>query len=182
MFKNLQLKNWLKGKNIAVCKYMVYNLCVDSLRDYRGIKVMEFKLLSIEDYGKVYQLWANTKGMGMRSLDDSYEGISTFLKRNPTTNFIAQQDADVVGVILCGHDGRRGYIYHLAVNPNYRRNGIGKSLVNSVIEALRKEEINKVALVVFKSNELGNEFWESVGLEKREDLIYRNLSINENNI
>lgn len=154
---------------------------MDSLRGFRGLKVMELKLLSIEDYEKVHQLWTNTKGMGMRSLDDSYEGISRFLKRNPATNFIAQQDANVVGVILCGHDGRRGYIYHLAVNPNYRRNGIGKSLVNRAIEALRKEEINKVALVVFKSNELGNKFWESIGFEKREDLIYRNLSINENN-
>lgn len=142
---------------------------------------MEIKLLMLEDYDKVYQLWTNTKGMGMRSLDDSFDGIEKFLKRNPTTNFIAQVEDKIIGVILCGHDGRRGYIYHTAVNSNYRGNGIGKKLVNTVIEALRKEKINKVALVVFDSNDLGNKFWQSLGFDKRNDLVYRNLSINENN-
>lgn len=142
---------------------------------------MEIRLLMLEDYDKVYQLWTSTKGMGMRSLDDSVDGIGKFLKRNPTTNFIAQVEDKIVGVILCGHDGRRGYIYHTAVNSDYRGNGIGKKLVNTVIEALRKEKINKVALVVFDSNDLGNKFWQSLGFDKRNDLVYRNLSINENN-
>lgn len=142
---------------------------------------MEINLLIIEDYDKVYQLWTNTKGMGMRSLDDSFEGIKKFLKRNPTTNYIAQVENKIVGVILCGHDGRRGYIYHTAVNSDYRGKGIGKKLVNTVIESLKKEEINKVALVVFDSNDLGNKFWQSLDFDKRDDLIYRNLSINENN-
>ena len=142
---------------------------------------MEIRLLSIEDYDEVYNLWTNTKGMGMRSLDDSYDGIEKFLKRNPTTNYIAQVENKIIGVILCGHDGRRGYIYHTAVNPNYRRNGIAERLVNTALEALMKEGINKVALVVFSSNDLGNKFWQSLGFEKRDDLIYRNLSINENN-
>ena len=142
---------------------------------------MEIKLLRLEDYDKVYKLWTNTKGMGMRSLDDSIEGIEKFLKRNPTTNFIAQVEDKIVGVILCGHDGRRGYIYHTAVNSDFHGNGIGKKLVNTVIEALRKEKINKVALVVFDSNDLGNKFWQSLGFDKRNDLVYRNLSINEKN-
>ena len=143
---------------------------------------MEIRLLMLEDYDKVYQLWTSTKGMGMRSLDDSVDGIGKFLKRNPTTNFIAQVEDKIVGVILCGHDGRRGYIYHTAVNFDYRGNGIGKKLVNAAIEALRKEKINKVALVVFDSNDLGNKFWQSLGFDKRSDLVYRNLSINENNV
>ena len=142
---------------------------------------MELKLLRIEDYDMVYQLWTSTKGMGMRSLDDSFEGIKKFLKRNPTTNYIAQVEDKVIGVILCGHDGRRGYIYHASVNSDYRGKGIGKKLVNAVIESLKKEEINKVALIVFASNDLGNKFWQSLGFEKRDDLIYRNLSINKNN-
>ena len=142
---------------------------------------MEINLLIIEDYDKVYQLWTNTKGMGMRSLDDSFEGIKKFLKRNPTTNYIAQVENKIVGVILCGHDGRRGYIYHTAVNSDYRGQGIGKKLVNTVIESLMKEGINKVALVVFDSNDLGNKFWQSLDFDKRDDLIYRNLSINKNN-
>ncbi|MFL0268016.1 GNAT family N-acetyltransferase [Candidatus Clostridium radicumherbarum] len=142
---------------------------------------MEIRLMKSEDYNKVYQLWTNTKGMGLRSLDDSFEGIERFLKRNPTTNYIAQVENKIIGVILCGHDGRRGYIYHTAVNSYYRGNGIGKTLVNTVLEALKKEEINKVALVVFDSNDLGNKFWQSLGFNKRDDLIYRNLSINESN-
>lgn len=143
---------------------------------------MELKLLTIEDYDKVYRLWTNTKGMGMRSLDDSLEGIDRFLKRNPSTNFIMQEGNKVIGVILCGHDGRRGCIYHAAVDPEYRNKGIGRKLVNSVIEALKKEKINKVALVVFDSNDLGNKFWQSLGFARRDDLVFRNLSINEENI
>ena len=143
---------------------------------------MQVRLLSIEDYDEVYQLWTNTKGMGMRSLDDSYEGIEKFLKRNPTTNFVAHVRNKIVGVILCGHDGRRGYIYHTAVNPDYRRNRVGQSLVNAALKALKEEEINKVALVVFSSNDLGNKFWQSLKFQERDDLIYRNLSINESNV
>jgi N-acetylglutamate synthase len=142
---------------------------------------MEIRLMTIDDYDKVYQLWTNTKGMGMRSLDDSFEGIERFLKRNPTTNYIAQVENKIIGVILCGHDGRRGYIYHTAVNSYYRGKGIGKTLVSTVLEALKKEEINKVALVVFDSNDLGNKFWQSLNFHKRDDLIYRNLSLNESN-
>ena len=143
---------------------------------------MRIRLLTIEDYESVYELWTNTKDMGMRSLDDSYEGIERFLKRNPTTSFVAEKDNEVVGVILCGHDGRRGYIYHTAVNADYRRKGLGETLVNAALEALKKEGINKAALVVFSTNDVGNRFWESIGFEKREDLIYRNISINKNNI
>lgn len=143
---------------------------------------MKIRLLAIEDYEKVYDLWTNTKGMGMRSLDDSYEGIEKFLKRNPTTNFVVEADNNLVGVILCGHDGRRGYIYHTAVNPDYRRKGLGEALVSAALEALEKEGINKAALVVFSTNDIGNTFWESIGFERRKDLTYRNISINKNNI
>jgi len=143
---------------------------------------MKIRLLTTEDYESVYDLWTNTKGMGMRSLDDSYEGIEKFLKRNPTTSFVAEVDNQVVGVILCGHDGRRGYIYHTAVNPDYRRNGLGEALVSAALESLKKEGINKAALVVFSTNDIGNKFWESIGFERREDLIYRNISINKDNI
>ena len=142
---------------------------------------MEIRTMTIDDYDKVYQLWTNTKGMGMRSLDDSVEGMERLLKRNPTTNYIAQVENKIIGVILCGHDGRRGYIYHTAVKTDYRDKGVGKTLVKVTLEALKKEKINKVALVAFASNYLGNKFWNSLGFEKRNDLIYRNLSINENN-
>jgi ribosomal protein S18 acetylase RimI-like enzyme len=136
----------------------------------------------IEDYDEVYQLWAGTAGMGMRSVDDSLEGIAKFLKRNPSTSFLAQSENEMVGIILCGHDGRRGYIYHTAVKQDYRNKGIGKALVATALDALKKEQINKVALVAFSTNDLGNKFWQSIGFEIRNDLIYRNISMNEKNV
>jgi ribosomal protein S18 acetylase RimI-like enzyme len=143
---------------------------------------MRIRMMTISDYEKVYELWANTAGMGIRSLDDSEEGIARFLRRNPTTNFVAVTEDTIIGVILSGHDGRRGYIYHAAVDIKYRGNGIGKSLVDSALEALEKEGINKVALVVFSNNDIGNAFWKSKGFEERIDLNYLNKSINSKNI
>jgi len=138
--------------------------------------------MTMEDYEDVYQLWTSTPGMGMRSLDDSSVGIEKFLKRNPNTNFVAEIEQEIVGVTLSGHDGRRGYIYHTAVKPSYRSRGIGKALVGAVYEAMAKEGINKIALVVFKTNDLGNEFWQRQGWEQRQDLNYYNLSLNRKNM
>ncbi len=142
---------------------------------------MEIVKMKISNYENIFKLWTSTPGMGLRNLDDSKEGIDKFLKRNPTTNFIAEEDSKIVGSILCGHDGRRGYIYHTAVDMRYRGKGIGKKLVNSVINALKREGINKAALVVFTNNEVGNGFWRSIGWEKREDLNYYNLSFKNEN-
>lgn len=143
---------------------------------------MQLRLLTIDDYDAVYSLWTGTAGMGLRSLDDSKAGIEKFLKRNPTTCFVAEENGFLAGVILCGHDGRRGYIYHTAVKPDFRRRGVGKLLVDAALNALKEEGIFKVALVVFQTNALGNAFWESIGFDKREDLIYRNKSLNDANI
>ena len=143
---------------------------------------MEIKIMIIDDYEKVYQLWSNTNGMGMRSLDDSKEGISKFLLRNPTSNFVAVINGEIVGIILCGHDGRRGYIYHTAVKSNYRGHGIGKLLLEAVYYALEKEGIAKSGLVVFKTNEIGNQFWKSQGWEERTDLNYYSKCFNTNNV
>ncbi|MBI9011410.1 MAG: GNAT family N-acetyltransferase [Clostridiales bacterium] len=140
------------------------------------------RILTITDYEEIYDLWTKTDGMGLRSLDDSKEGISSFLKRNPNTNFVWELNGEIVGVILSGHDGRRGYIYHMVVDCEYRNNGIGQQMVDKVIEALDEEGIKKVALVVFKNNTLGNKFWSSIGFEKRDDLIYRNKTIDRLNI
>ncbi len=142
---------------------------------------MEIVEMKISNYEDIFKLWTSTPGMGLRNLDDSKEGIDKFLTRNPTTNFIAEEDGKIVGSILCGHDGRRGYIYHTAVDMRYRGKGIGEKLVNSVINALKREGINKAALVVFTNNEVGNGFWRSMGWEKREDLNYYNSSINKEN-
>lgn len=133
----------------------------------------------ISDYEQVYSLWMSCKGMGLNNLDDSEEGILRFLERNPETCFVAECEDTIIGVIIAGNDGRRGYIYHTAVNPDYRRQGIGKMLLNAALEALRNCGINKAALVVFERNEAGNVFWEKMGFTSREDLVYRNKSLTE---
>lgn len=139
---------------------------------------MNIRIMTIADYDNIYALWLSCKGMGLNNLDDSREGIGRFLKRNPDTCFVAE-DGEVVGVIIAGNDGRRGYIYHTAVSPDHRRRGIAKALVNAALNALRELGINKTALVVFERNSDGNAFWESVGFTSREDLVYRNKALTE---
>lgn len=138
---------------------------------------MKIRLLQIEDYESVYRLWLNTPGMGLNTEDDSKEGIRKYLRRNPNTCFVAEHNKEIAGVILAGHDGRRGYIYHTAVDAAQRNQGIGSALVDHVMEALKKEGIHKVALVVFSQNNTGNSFWEKRGFIQRNDLIYRNKNI-----
>lgn len=138
---------------------------------------MTIRKMTITDYEAAYKLWAETEGVGIRSIDDSFEGIERFIKRNPETNFVCVVDHELAGVILSGHDGRRGYIYHAVVNKNYRKQGIGKKLVEEVLVALKTEGITKVVLVVYANNIGGNNFWESVGFSQRDDLVYRNKSL-----
>mgnify|MGYP003571730429 CR=1 FL=1 len=140
------------------------------------------RLLTIEDYDAVFELWKRTKGMGLRSLDDSYDGIKKFIQRNPETNFICEKNNKIVAVILCGHDGRRAYIYHAVVDNDFRKQGIGKLLVDKVVDSLKNIGIHKVALVVFEDNIVGNGFWKSIGFNSRNDLIYRDLSIDKQNV
>ena len=97
---------------------------------------MIIRLMALSDYEQVYQLWLSCAGMGLNNLDDSREGIERFLKRNPETCFVAEKDEKIIGVIIAGNDGRRGYIYHTAVNPDYRKQGIGKKLVDNAMRAL----------------------------------------------
>ena len=140
---------------------------------------MTIRLMTMEDYERVYELWMSCVGMGLNNLDDSKDGIEQFLLRNPATCFVAEEDGGIVGVILAGNDGRRGYIYHTAVNPAFRNQGIGAALVESAMEALQALGINKVALVVFSKNKDGNDFWEKRGFTTRGDLVYRDKSITE---
>lgn len=141
--------------------------------------MINIRAMAMKDYDGVYDLWINTPGMGLNATDDSREGIEKYLKRNPTSSFVAEDDGKIIGVIMAGHDGRRGYIHHTAVLPNYRNQGIAAKLVENAMNALDKEGINKVALVAFERNEIGNGFWESIGFAARADLVYRNKNIHE---
>jgi len=140
---------------------------------------MEIRLFHQADYEAAYRLWVNTPGMGLNTTDDSRDGVLRYLYRNPNTCFAAEEAGEVVGVILAGHDGRRGFIYHLAVSVSHRNKGIGSMLVEHAMEALKQEGIHKVALVVMAGNETGNAFWEARGFTTREDLIYRNKNLSE---
>ena len=140
--------------------------------------MIQYRNMIIDDYEAAYDLWIRC-GNGLNNKDDSREGIEKYLKRNPDTSYVAVLDEKVVGVILCGHDGRRGIIQHACVSPDHRRMGIGKKLVDLALEALKKEGINKALLVAFKKNEAGNAFWDSQGFTIREDLNYRNKALAE---
>ena len=135
-----------------------------------------------EDYPKVYALWKTIKGFGIRSVDDSKEGVERFVRRNPSTSIVAEHEGEIIGSILCGHDGRRGCFYHVCVREDYRKRGIGKAMAVAAKKALQEEHINKVCLIAFKKNEVGNSFWKSVGWTFREDLNYYDFVLNDENI
>ena len=143
---------------------------------------MTIREMKIEDYDNVFALWKSIKGVGIRSVDDSKEGIERFLKWNPGLSVVAEEDGKIVGAILCGSDGRRGCLYHVCVHKDYRRQGIGKTMVIWCMEKLKELQINKVSLIAFTQNDIGNAFWKEIGWTKREDLNYYDFTLNEKNI
>ncbi len=139
---------------------------------------LKIRVMTANDYDSVARLWTNSNGVGVNP-DDSKENISKYLQRNPNTSFVAVESGEIVGAILAGHDGYRGFIHHTAVSSSHRGMRIGTKLVNAAVDAIRNEGINKVVLVAFKTNTLGNNFWEKQGFNVREDLYYRDLRIND---
>lgn len=135
------------------------------------------KVMTTEDYDELFEMWMNTPNLGLRSLDDSKEGIFRFLERNPNTNFVAYEDGKIVGAILSGHDGRRGYIYHTVVLPEYRGQGLGSDLADAVVEAFRKEGITRVCLNVMETNDQGKKFWIGKGWERKDFLGFYSKAI-----
>lgn len=138
--------------------------------------------MQLEDYQQVYQLWTTIHGFGMRSIDDSKEGVERFLRRNPGISVVAKVEEQIVGSILCGHDGRRGCFYHVCVAEQFRKQGIGKAMAIAAMRKLQEEKINKVTLVAFCDNELGNQFWHGEGWTLRGDLNTYDFVLNEENI
>ena len=131
-----------------------------------NITVAEF---TIDAYEKVYSLWEACEGIGLSSAD-SRSNIQMYLDRNPGFSLIAFNGQTVVGTILCGHDGRRGYIHHLAVRADSRRQGIGRLLVEQSLKALEAIGIKKCHLFIFHDNTSGIQFWESIGWTYRQDI------------
>jgi ribosomal protein S18 acetylase RimI-like enzyme len=128
------------------------------------------KDFSIEHYDTVIALWKRTEGIGLSSAD-SLERITAYLERNPGSSFTAWDGERLVGAVLCGHDGRRGYLHHLAVDSNYRRHGIGQMLSDACMAAIGKQGIDKAHIFVYGSNQGGIRFWERAGWYLRHDLV-----------
>ena len=143
---------------------------------------MTVRTMTIEDFDQVHALWMTISGFAIRSIDDSREGVERLLRRNPTTSVVAEEDGKIAGSILCGHDGRRGCLYHVCVHKDYRMRGIGKAMVVYAMNALKAEEISKVSLIAFTRNDIGNAFWNRIGWTRRLDLNYYDFTLNEKNI
>ena len=134
-----------------------------------------------QDYDAVRALWLTIRGFGIRALDDSREDVVRFIRRNPTTSVVAEAGGRIVGSILCGSDGRQGALYHVCVARPYRRRGIGTRMVGCCMEQLRQMGINKVSLIAFSSNDVGNAFWRQIGW-KKSDVNYYEFVLNADNI
>lgn len=125
---------------------------------------MDFRLvpMSMDHYDEAYSFWEKTEGISLHDTD-SRDGMEKFLKRNPGLSSVAIFQKEIIGTILCSHDGRRGYLHHLAVKPDFRDQGLGKKLVNTSVEKLAQEEIVKINIFILEENDPGIHFWESNG-------------------
>jgi len=124
----------------------------------------------VGDYEKMIVLWKNTPGIGLSDAD-SKRNISQFLERNPGLSFVYEIEKRIIGTVLCGHDGRRGYIYHLAVDQEFRNQGIGKELMSHCFERLSRKRIAKCHLFLYSDNEDAIQFYDHIGWEKRSNLL-----------
>ena len=125
--------------------------------------------LTIKHYDKVLALWKTCEGIGL-SEADSKENIEKFLSQNNGLSLIAKQENKIIGALLVGQDGRRGYLHHLAVDPAFRRKGIGTDLVKTGLERLQAIGITKCHIFIFKNNDSGKMFWDKCGWKYREEL------------
>jgi putative acetyltransferase len=140
---------------------------------------MDIRPFNIDHYDEVYALWDRSSGVGLNSADERGR-IAGYLARNPRMSFIALDGSAVVGVVLGGHDGRRGYVHHLAVDDNYRRQGIGRRLVERCLLALQAEGIQKCHLFIFHENEGGIAFWQAQGWTLRQDILVMSKHLAKN--
>ncbi len=131
--------------------------------------IYQISEMTAADYDEAYALWQRCPGIGLSDAD-SRCAIERFLERNHGLCFIARMGEQLVGTVLCGSDGRRGYLYHLAVDPSARRQGVGQALVESSLAALKAAGIQKCHIMVFSDNELGLAFWQASGWKKRGDI------------
>jgi N-acetylglutamate synthase len=126
---------------------------------------IESREFSIDDYDAAIELWQRVEGLEIAKGDDR-EGVAQFLARNAGLSRVATDGSAIVGVVLCGHDGRRGHIYHLAVDPAYQRHGLGKRLLDESLADLRRTGVKRVIIMVADDNPSGRQFWKRSGYEE----------------
>ena len=122
------------------------------------------------------RLWQDTEGIGLNESDDRSH-IRSYLRRNPGMSFVAVRGGEIVGAVLCGHDGRRGYLHHLAVAKAHRKKGVGKRLVNACLVKLRQLKIQKCNIFLFADKAAGEKFWKHNGWLQRTDLLVMQKSL-----
>lgn len=125
--------------------------------------------MTAEVLDEVLALWQATEGVGL-SEGDTKDEVTAYLDRNPALSLVAGCGGRIVGAVLCGHDGRRGCLYHLAVAIPYRRQGIGRALVDACLERLTSVGIRKCNIFLYANNEVGDRFWKRHGWNERSDL------------
>jgi len=125
--------------------------------------------MSIGDFDDVTRLWENTEGVGLNE-SDTRDALSLYLDRNPGMSLVARHDREIIATVLCGHDGRRGFLYHLAVAEAYRKKGLGRKLVEMCLEKLTQAGILRCNILVFANNSDGEAFWLREGWTKRSEL------------
>jgi len=149
-----------------------------SCPDNQGIIFRHFR---IEDYGAVVALWRHTEGVGLNE-SDTRRAIAEYLRRNPHFSFVAEQDGRLIGAVLCGHDGRRGYLHHLAVALPHRQRGIGRQLVNACLAKLRQAGIHRCNIFIFAKNAAGMNFWRHNGWKPRTELRVMQISLRDRHL
>jgi len=132
--------------------------------------------MGITDYDQVIALLGRCEGVG-QTASDSRPEVQAFLERNPGLSRIATVQDEVVGTALCGHDARRGTIYHLAVDPRHRRQGIATALVDTCLQGLRELGVRRCNIVVFAANTPGRTFWERSGWTWRSELVFMQATL-----
>ena len=134
--------------------------------------------LQIKDYDAVIALWRRTEGVGLNE-SATRSAIAAFLRRNPNLSFVVENDGRIIGAVLCGHDGRRGYLHHLAVSKRHRCRGIGRQLVNACLAKLRKAGISKCNIFIFANNAEGMKFWKHTGWSLRTELRLMQIRLDD---
>lgn len=133
------------------------------------IKNIEIRPMIVDDYDEIFAMWQITTKRALSDAD-SRENIAFYLERNPGMSQVAVCEGKIVGTVLCGHDGRRGFIHHMAVSEDYRRHNIASSMAKAALSALEKSGISKTHIFCYTDNNLGQSFWTALGWQRRDDV------------